>query len=208
MLAAVMTIALAACGDDSAKETSSTGGTAQTSSKSNIEESSSAKEASSETTQQAESSKAPNKVSSAPAKTSSAPAKVSSKAPAKTSSTPKANSSVAPPVTGKFKSIAEYLNYPEVKQQIDTLIESMKSMGLNMKVTGEGNKLIYTYQYIQQAPAGTANALKDSLQTQAGTFEGVAASLKVAIDVSNPVVVVKYLNADGTLLLSQEFQAK
>lgn len=82
-------------------------------------------------------------------------------------------------------------------------------MGLDLKITGEGNKLIYTYTYATQLDEdGVAEQLKEGLNAQASTFEGVASNLKDVINVDNPVVVVTYLNKDGTVLHTQEFTAK
>ena len=206
MLAAVMAMVLAACGDNTETETSSKSNNASVASETVDESSSDAVTSSTVSVVAQESSRNPSKAPAVNSSKASGPN--SSKVPDKTSSKAPATSSAATNPTGKFATIQEYLNYPEVKQQMDTLIESMKNMGLNMKITGEGSKLIYTYQYTQQVPAETADALKTSLQTQAATMEAVATSLKAAVNVSSPVVVVKYLNADGTLLLSQEFQAK
>ena len=55
---------------------------------------------------------------------------------------------------------------------------------------------------------GLGDSLKEALNGEAATFEGVAASVGKVVDVENPVVVVRYLNKDGSEICSQEFSAK
>lgn len=110
---------------------------------------------------------------------------------------------------GKFASVEDYLANEQVQEQLQPSIDSVKNMGLDLKITGEGNKLIYTYTYATQLDEdGVAEQLKEGLNAQASTFEGVASNLKDVINVDNPVVVVTYLNKDGTVLHTQEFTAK
>ncbi len=110
---------------------------------------------------------------------------------------------------GKFASVEDYLANEQVQEQLQPSIDSVKNMGLDLKITGEGNKLIYTYTYTTQLDEdGVAEQLKEGLNAQASSFEGVASNLKDVINVDNPVVVVTYLNKDGTVLHTQEFTAK
>ncbi len=110
---------------------------------------------------------------------------------------------------GKFASVEDYLANEQVQEQLQPSIDSVKNMGLDLKITGEGNKLIYTYTYATQLDEdGVAEQLKEGLNAQASSFEGVASNLKDVINVDNPVVVVTYLNKDGTVLHTQEFTAK
>ena len=110
---------------------------------------------------------------------------------------------------GKFASVEDYLANEQVQEQLQPSIDSVKNMGLDLKITGEGNKLIYTYTYATQLDEdGVAEQWKEWLNAQASSFEGVASNLKDVINVDNPVVVVTYLNKDGTVLHTQEFTAK
>lgn len=111
--------------------------------------------------------------------------------------------------TGKFASVEEFAESDMLQEQIDGLKKMISSMGLDVVVTGEDNKLIYTYRYLEDVQMdGLAEALSTQLNTQAATFESIASSLKAAVDVENPVVVVTYQNVDGTEIYSQEFMAE
>lgn len=106
-------------------------------------------------------------------------------------------------------SVEDYLNMPEVKAQLDALIDSMSGMGMTMEVTGEGNKLIYAYQFETQLDdVETIRAgLEEGIMSQEATFKAIARSLKEEINVENPVVVITYLNADGSELYTAEITA-
>lgn len=112
-------------------------------------------------------------------------------------------------ITEKLASVEEYLAIPQVQDQMDALSELMESMGMTMTVAGEGNKLIYTYTYVQQIDAAAAKPqLESGLDAQESTMKSVASSLKLYVDVENPIVVVHYLNADGSEIYTREFNAE
>ncbi|MBC8528322.1 DUF4854 domain-containing protein [Christensenellaceae bacterium NSJ-44] len=112
--------------------------------------------------------------------------------------------------SSKPATVQDYLAKPEVKTQIDSMIDSLKGSGMDIEVTGEGNKLIYTYTFDEQIDASDAikEALEDALSSQESTFQNVAKSIETEAKVSDPVVVVEYLNADGSELLVKEFKAE
>mgnify|MGYP002551046777 CR=1 FL=1 len=97
--------------------------------------------------------------------------------------------------------------YAEMQAQVASLQQTMEEQGLNMTITGDGNKLIYTYTYPSEVPDVMGDALESALQAQSSTFESIAETLKQAVDVDNPVVVVRYLSSDGTEICSMEFGA-
>lgn len=112
------------------------------------------------------------------------------------------------PTGTKFATMKEYAESPEVQKQMETMADLYKDSGLTFTMTGEGNKLIYTYTY----PEGTVTtAIKDAMDGVADqmspSFELIAESLKSVVEVDNPVLVVKYLDADGTELYSREFSS-
>ena len=48
---------------------------------------------------------------------------------------------------GKFATIEEFVNSDIMQEQIDSITSSLKDSGMNIKITGEGDKLVYTYTY-------------------------------------------------------------
>ena len=47
--------------------------------------------------------------------------------------------------------------------------------------------------------------LQSAMDGQADTFKNVASSLKLAVEVENPVVVVEYIDMNGEVILSAEY---
>lgn len=109
--------------------------------------------------------------------------------------------------SGKYATMEEYVQSAEMQSQIASLQQTMEEQGLSMTITGEENKLIYTYTYPSEVSDLMGDALESALQQQSSTFESVAETLKLAVDVDNPVVVVRYLSSDGTEICSMEFGA-
>lgn len=114
---------------------------------------------------------------------------------------------------GKFASIQEFLDDAAVKSQLDSMMEAMASEQMNIAVTADGDKLVYTFTFSESAlPEGTdmdsiAATLEEGMNQQASTFETIAASMKEVVEVADPQVVVVYAQHDGTEIYKQEFSA-
>ena len=108
--------------------------------------------------------------------------------------------------------IEDYIASDEIQEQLESVKSSLVSSGIDVDVIGEDNKLIYVYTYSDQFDEDAVDALAEQLEsamsTQASTFEDVAASLKEKTDVEDPIVEVRYVNADGSEIYSQEFTAQ
>ena len=95
------------------------------------------------------------------------------------------------------------------QQQLETQLASLEGSGIALNLTAEDNKLIYNFTIedadLSAALAADPSTLESSLQSQASTFESVASSLKAAVEVENPVVVVRYLDNTGAEIVAQEF---
>lgn len=109
---------------------------------------------------------------------------------------------------GKYTTMAEFAASDEVQSQLSSLQESMAESGMDIAITGEDNKLIYTYTYKDMTKSDElAAALADGLESQADTFKGIASTLGMAVEVENPVVVVEYIDSNGEVIASQEYTA-
>lgn len=119
------------------------------------------------------------------------------------------SSSSTSSASGKFASVEEYVASEELQSQLSTMKESLASSGMDISITGEGNKLIYTYTYPEGTPTdGLADSLAAAIEGQTSTFKSVASALKLVVDVDSPVVVVSYVTSDGTEIFSTEFTAE
>ncbi len=111
---------------------------------------------------------------------------------------------------GKYKSISAFVE-AEVQDSIDEMNEEYKDMGMSIELTGEGNKLIYTFKYLEiENMDGLAEALEKGLadESTASTFTDLAAQITEAVNVKDPVVVVKYVDMNDEEIYSQEFTAE
>ena len=108
---------------------------------------------------------------------------------------------------GKFASIQEFIDSDMMQEELATQLESLEGTGMSMELTAEDNKLIYNFKIDDPdlSAAMDSATLESTLDSQASTFESVAGALPAAIDVENPVIVVRYLDSDGNELVSREF---
>lgn len=111
------------------------------------------------------------------------------------------------PASSKYASLEDFLNSDLMQEQLDSQTASLEDTGLTAEVTAEGNKLIYNFTFTDPNVAATvdAAALQSSLDSQASTFETIASTIPLAVEIDNPVVVVRYLDSAGTELASREF---
>lgn len=84
-----------------------------------------------------------------------------------------------------------------------------------MEIKGEGNKLIYIYQYTDAPLITDSFTLEDAqasfdkaIENNASTFSSICSQLPQYIDVEDPVVVLRYLDMDGSLIWEKEFTAE
>ena len=104
----------------------------------------------------------------------------------------------------KYSSIDEFVKSPVMQDQLPTLKSSVEQMGMDMDISGEDNKLVYTFKYKKDVNV-SADALNSALDSQVATYKNIAASLKTAVNVDSPVVVVRYLDSKGKEIASREF---
>lgn len=114
-------------------------------------------------------------------------------------------------VSGKFASIQEFIESDIMQDQLASQMESLEESGMTLELTGEDNQLIYNFiiqdEDLSALLAADPSSLESTLESQSSTYSSVAASLTAAIDVEDPVVVVRYTGSDGTELVSKEFPA-
>ncbi len=113
--------------------------------------------------------------------------------------------------SGRYATIQDFLESDVMQNQLQKLQNTLEESGLNLQITAEGNKLVYTYVFDSLGELGDAGIdlmaglLEDAMEEQRGTFEQLANSLKLAVDMDDPVVEVRYLAPDGTVIYSAEF---
>lgn len=113
------------------------------------------------------------------------------------------------PLTEKFASVQEFAESDLVQGQLEELKTALADSGMDIAITGEGDKLIYTYtiQSVTKSDELTEQ-FKSALAVQTETFTTIAASLREAVEVEAPVVVVTYVDMNGDVIYSEEFAAE
>ena len=110
---------------------------------------------------------------------------------------------------GKYNTVEGYVASDEVQKELASLKDTLASSGLNMEVTGKDNKLIYTYTYQDITKSDElADTLAEQMETQADMFRSVATSIKEYVNEETPIVVVEYLDSNGELIYSAEFESE
>lgn len=115
----------------------------------------------------------------------------------------------------QYASLKEYVESDEVQKVLETQMKQYEDMGMSMKISAEGNKLVYTYKYTDEQLIDDDYTLEDAkeyfdtaIESQKSTFTGICAQLPLYIDVENPVVVLRYYDLDDTLIWEKEFTAE
>lgn len=123
------------------------------------------------------------------------------------SSAPSSDSASAAPL---YASAEDFAASDEIQKQMETFREGLTG-DMQAEVSGEGNKLTYTFQYgdIGDFDRNTlVVALKRAAESMESTFADVAAALGEGMAIADPVVEVVYLDAEGEVLYSREFTPK
>lgn len=112
-------------------------------------------------------------------------------------------------VTGKFASIEEFIESDLFQEQTANQIAGLEESGFSLDFSASENKLIWNFKITdpELSAAVDVSSLESSLSSQASTFESVAEVLPTAIDVDNPIIIVRYLDNNGNELASKEFSA-
>lgn len=106
--------------------------------------------------------------------------------------------------------LKNYIESEDFQEQLDSMKTSFGSM-IDVDVESDENKLVYIFTYKTQIDDENLDAVKEQLETSfnslSSTYEGIANSMKKDVGISDPVVVIKYNNADGTEIFSTEYNA-
>ena len=89
-----------------------------------------------------------------------------------------------------------------LQDQVDGLVE--------IDITGEDNRLIYTFTFLQNLgnTSGMSDAFKEMAKELELQKEEIFASLKSAVEVDDPVIVMKFIDVNGKEVFFQEFDSQ
>lgn len=107
-----------------------------------------------------------------------------------------------------YDTVQAYAESDEVQNQIASMSETYSNMGMELTVTGDDNKFIYNYTYLELVNyEGLAENLASSLESFTDTYTSLIDTIKLIVDEENPVVVIRYVDANGEEIYAQEFTA-
>ena len=105
-----------------------------------------------------------------------------------------------------YSSISDYLNDATVKEALSTMEKSVSGSGMNIKVTSEDDKLIYTFTYEKlEKTDEMAKQLEEGIKAQDATFQSTANQVKQYVDVDSATVGIKYVDSKGEEIYSKEY---
>jgi uncharacterized lipoprotein YehR (DUF1307 family) len=109
----------------------------------------------------------------------------------------------------KYKSVEAYVQSEEVQEVVESLESQLEDSGVDITITAEGDKMVYTYTYETLENAdGMADALASAVETQEDTFQETADRIGEMVKTKNPTLVIRYLDSSGELIYSKEYTAQ
>lgn len=111
--------------------------------------------------------------------------------------------------SSSYSSVEEYVNSPEVQNSLSALETQLKGSGMSIKVSADGNKLIYTYKYENtEKKDGMAESLEKALSAQDATFQATANQIKSTVKVDSASVVIEYIDSKDEMIYTKEYKAE
>lgn len=103
----------------------------------------------------------------------------------------------------------EFVNSDELQSELESLKSTVSAQGMDLEVTGEGNKLVYIFTYQDVAnQEGMAEQLESALDAQKSTYVTLASQLETQMGIDGVVVAVQYIDCNGELIYEAEYSAE
>ena len=109
---------------------------------------------------------------------------------------------------GQYKSLDEFFANPEIKAAFDSQAKQYSNSLLDTYFTVEnGSQFVYNFKYKSQAPATDSDKkyLDTSLESNKASYNQIANLLQTYIVDNSITVVVRYINADNTVIIEKQF---
>ena len=108
--------------------------------------------------------------------------------------------------------LEQFVESDEFQAQLKTALESVNDDELTMEVYAEENKLVYVYTYNEviegaEMIAAMKETLEASLEMQKSTFTTLADSMNTQLGVDDTVVVVRYQDANKTVIYEVSYSS-
>lgn len=118
----------------------------------------------------------------------------------------KSSSNVSSSSTSSMNTIEEYIE--AMRPQIESISDSFKDV-FEISVSSEGNDtMIYQYAYKEQLEVPDAEVFEETMETTLKSsfsiFGSMLESLKDTLNIDDPKLIVRYVNADDSILYEKE----
>lgn len=111
------------------------------------------------------------------------------------------------PDSQKYDTVEKWFAAPSVQSELQASISANQVQGINMDIKAEGNSLIYEYKYTTAVDAAALKSiLESSLDGMASYMETLNDTIQACVKTSGTQIVVKYLNADGSVIAERTFK--
>ena len=105
-----------------------------------------------------------------------------------------------------YDTVADYINSDTVQKELETAKEAIEGSGMNLTITADGNKLVYTYKYDDvEKMDGMAEQLESAMSAQDSTFQNVADEMAKVVSASPVSVVIEYVDCNDEMIYSKEY---
>lgn len=106
----------------------------------------------------------------------------------------------------QYDSMEAFLEGEEMQSSIAADKSALEGSGMSLEVTSQGNQLIYTYTYAEALEVESSKQiLKQGIEAEQDAFQKILENVKAEVNIENPVLVIRYLNPDGSEIYSHTF---
>lgn len=103
-----------------------------------------------------------------------------------------------------YDTVSDFLNSDESQKGFETLKKSLEGSGMNLEITAEDDKLIYTYTYENIEKTDEMAEQLESMAAQDSTLQNTANGIQKCVNVDTVTVIARYVDCNGEEIYSKE----
>lgn len=103
-----------------------------------------------------------------------------------------------------YDTVADFVNSDESQKSFETLKKSLEGSGMNLEITAEDDKLVYTYTYEKIEKTDEMAAQLESMAAQDSTLQNTANGIQKCVNVDTVTVIARYVDCNGEEIYSKE----
>ena len=103
-----------------------------------------------------------------------------------------------------YDTVSDFLNSDESQKGFETLKKGLEGSGMNLEITAEDDKLIYTYTYENIEKTDEMAEQLESMAAQDSTLQNTANGIQKCVNVDTVTVIARYVDCNGEEIYSKE----